>query len=91
MADRTAAGSDPGLAFVIAHYHPQGKLAADLFALIRHLSALASRVVLVSTCLSAVCTAKVRPFAQVIARENFGYDFWSYRVGLEALGGPARL
>jgi len=77
---------NPSLAFVIAHYHPEGRVNTDLRALVRSLSELTRRIVFVSTGISDEAAAQLRPFAQVIARENFGYDFWSYKVGIEALG-----
>lgn len=76
----------PSLAFVIAHFHPGGRVAPDLFALVRSLHHFTSRIVFVSTGISDAAAAELRPFAQVISRENFGYDFWSYKVGIEALG-----
>ncbi len=76
----------PGLAFVIAHFHSEGRLASDLLNLIQSLSQLTRRIVFVSTGLSAESAEKLRPFAQVIVRENIGYDFWSYKVGIQLLG-----
>lgn len=76
----------PSLAFVVAHYHPEGRLASDLFSLVEALATLTRRIVFVSTGLSDEAAQRLRPHAQVITRENVGYDFWSYRVGIEALG-----
>lgn len=76
----------PSLAFVVAHFHPSGRVAPDLFELVRSLSHFTRRIVFVSTGISGEAAARLGPFAQVISRENFGYDFWSYRVGIEALG-----
>ena len=78
--------SKPVTAFVVAHYHTSGRVSGDLRALIRELAALSARVVFVSTGLSEEAAEGLRPHAQVIIRDNFGYDFWSYRVGIEALG-----
>jgi len=77
---------DPTLAVVIAHFHPRGKVAANLFELVKHLATRTARLVFVSTGLSAQEAARLSNFAQVIVRENHGYDFWSYKVGIEALG-----
>jgi hypothetical protein len=76
----------PVLAFVVAHYHASGRVSADLRALVQALAALPARVVFVSTGISDESAESLRPHAQVIARDNVGYDFWSYRVGIEALG-----
>ena len=76
----------PALAFVIAHYHPAGRVPVNLLGLVRRMRRLTSRIVFVSTGITDEEAARVAPFAQVIVRENIGYDFWSYRVGIEALG-----
>ncbi len=82
---------DPRLAFVIAHYHPRGRLSANFAALIRHLSTLTPQVVVVSTGLAEEGREALRPFARVIVRENVGYDFWSYKLGIDALGDRSAL
>jgi lipopolysaccharide biosynthesis protein len=73
-------------AVVVAHFHPSGRLATDLYELVRELSRRGQRVVFVSTGLADEGAQRLAPHAQVIRRENFGYDFWSYRTGIEALG-----
>lgn len=75
------------LAFVVAHYHAQGKVPTNLYNLVRHLAELSNNIVFVSTNICESDVIKISPFAKVIARENFGYDFWSYKVGLESLEG----
>lgn len=77
---------DPKLAFVIAHYHPDGRVPRDLFNLVTYVSKLSDRVVFVSTNIAEAEIKKLSPYAHVIARENFGYDFWSYKLGIEVLG-----
>lgn len=77
---------DPKLAFVIAHYNPDGRVPRDLFNLVTYVSKLSDRVVFVSTNIAESEINKLSPYAHVIARENFGYDFWSYKLGLQALG-----
>ena len=76
----------PALAFVIAHYHPTGRVPQHLYDLIVRLHALSRRIVFVSTGISDDQIVRLEPFARVIRRENFGYDFWSYRVGIDSLG-----
>jgi hypothetical protein len=73
-------------AFVIAHFHPQGRVPLDLINLVRHLHERSERVVFVSTRLATAQVAILKSLATVIVRENVGYDFWSYKVGIEALG-----
>lgn len=71
---------------VIAHYHPKGKVAAHLHQLVAYLAQhVTTHVVLVSTGIAPAEVEVLRPHCQVISRDNFGYDFWSYKVGLEAL------
>jgi rhamnosyltransferase len=79
-------GKDAALAFVVAHYHPRGKLPAHLFNLVRYMATLTERVVFVSTGIRPPEAARLAPYAKVIARENVGYDFWSYKTGIDALG-----
>jgi rhamnosyltransferase len=76
-------------AVVVAHYHPNGRLAGDLLELVREFVRQDRQVIFVSTRLGEEGAARVAPYATVIRRENFGYDFWSYRVGLDALGNLA--
>lgn len=73
-------------AAVIAHYHAEGHLPRHLLALVRVLAARVGRIVFVSTGLSDAAAAELEPFAAVIRRENIGYDFWSYKTGIDALG-----
>ncbi len=78
------------LGVVIAHYDRAGRLARYLAEFVVHLRSLVPDIVFVSTGLGAAGAAKLEPHARVIVRENVGYDFFSYRVGLEALGDLAR-
>ncbi len=76
---------DPRRAFVIAHYDPVGRIALHLRALARHLASL-GRVVFVSTHLAPEEARSLPEAVQVIQRPNEGYDFFSYKRGIEALG-----
>lgn len=78
------------LAVVIAHYDPAGRLAEYLLRFLAHLQARAQRVVLVSTGLAVAPAARAGQYAQVMVRSNFGYDFWSYKLGIDALGDLSR-
>jgi hypothetical protein len=73
-------------AFVIAHYDPQGRVAAHLFALAR---ALPGPVVFVSTGISDAEADRLSAFAEVIRRPNTGYDFLSWQAGIDRLA-PTR-
>jgi len=70
-------------AWVVAHHHPQGRVAGHLAALVE---ALPGPVAFVSTNLTAEGAARLPSRAKVWTRPNEGYDFLSYRVGLERLG-----
>lgn len=73
-------------AVVIAHYHPEGRVAAHLVNFIAYISShVTPHIVLVSTGISDESRERVESYCQVIRRENIGYDFWSYKVGLQAL------
>jgi len=91
MSSGPGSGNDPTLAFVVAHFHPRGRVPANLLSLVRHFATLTRRVVFVSTGIAPEGVASLQPYAQVIARENFGYDFWSYKLGIDALGDRSSL
>ena len=76
---------DARRAFVIAHYDPGGRVAQHLRGLAAHLASL-GRVVFVSTNLDPEAARSLPPAAEVITRPNEGYDFFSYKRGIEALG-----
>lgn len=73
-------------AVVIAHFHPDGRVARGMVNLVRHLSKKARKTVFVSTGINDDGAESVGPYAEVVRRDNFGYDFWSYKVGVDALG-----
>ena len=70
-------------AFVVAHYDPAGRVGKHLRELVR---ALPGPVVFVSTKLSEPEAERMGEFARVVVRPNVGYDFLSYRTGIEAFG-----
>ena len=78
-------------AFVVAHYDPAGRVARHLRGLVTHLASL-GRVVFVSTNLAHSEAQALRATGiEVITRPNEGYDFFSYRRGIEALGDLAAI
>jgi lipopolysaccharide biosynthesis protein len=78
-------------AVVIAHYDHEGLVRDDLRALVHDLSSVADTVVFVSTGLTAAAARDLPPGVTTIVRENRGYDFYSYKVGIESLGDLGRL
>jgi hypothetical protein len=77
----------PRRAFVVAHYDPAGRVAWNLRDLVAHLATL-GRVIFVSTNLDENAARSLPAGVQVITRPNEGYDFYSYKRGIEALGDP---
>jgi len=79
------------LAFVIAHFHPNGKVDLSLQGLIKHFSTLTREIILVSTNINDDSKKSLTPYCKIIERENYGYDFWSYKVGIDAINNRYRL
>lgn len=73
------------IAFVIAHYHPKGHLTKNLFDHIKYIHRFAYHITFVSTKLSVIDSKRLQPYAHVIVRQNTGYDFYSYKMGLNAI------
>lgn len=80
------AGTNKRIACVLAHYRSDGLLGTSTRGLLEYLVRHVEHVVLVSTNLTEEQVRSVPADADVIVRENVGYDFYSYKVGLEALG-----
>lgn len=70
---------------VFAHYHTSGSVSENLVNLVEEFSKRVDQVVFVSTKLTETYQEILGSFAKVIVRENFGYDFWSYKVGLDSI------
>ncbi len=71
---------------MVAHFHPNGRVPTHLLEFLAYLRQHVNpHIVFVSTGLSDEAKALVEKCCPVIRRENFGYDFWSYKVGIEAL------
>lgn len=70
-------------AVVIAHYDPEGVVPLDLLEMISALKKKTNQIVFVSTNINKESTLLVKGLCDLITRENFGYDFWSYKIGIE--------
>jgi len=70
---------------LIAHYHSKGKIREDLCNFIKKASKSFKKIILISTKLNKNEKKKIDKFALIICRPNYGYDFYSYKVGLEKL------
>lgn len=74
------------IAIVVAHFHPDGRVARHLLEFIEFARKFVTpHIVLVSTNISEDSKLQVEEHCRVIQRDNVGYDFWSYKVGLESL------
>ncbi|HSH53531.1 MAG TPA: rhamnan synthesis F family protein [Methylotenera sp.] len=71
--------------FIIAHYDHEGHLAQHIIDHVRYISVFAKQVIFVSTHLKEEYTEVLAPYASILIRPNIGYDFWSYKLGLELI------
>lgn len=74
------------VAFILAHYHKDGVLQESMARILSAARAISDSVTLVSTNLSHDHAARINASIKVIVRENVGYDFYSYKIGLDHLG-----
>lgn len=72
-------------ALVIAHYNRAGNLRQDTLDALPVLQRHFEKIILVSTHLNTEAEQKVPPFVDVYKRDNVGYDFYSYRAGIQTL------
>lgn len=69
-------------ALIIAHFNILGALRSDTVESLSYFHNIYNRIILVSTCLSAEDKSKIPDYVEIITRENYGYDFYSYRQGI---------
>ena len=72
-------------ALVIAHYNKAGNLRQDTLDALPVLHRHFQKIILVSTHLNSEAEQKVPPFVDLYKRDNVGYDFYSYRQGMQSL------
>ena len=70
---------------IIAHYHQNGQLRSDLVNLIKLFHNDFKNIIVISTNLKNIEIKKIKKYATIITRENLGYDFYSYKVGIDYL------
>ena len=70
---------------LIAHYHQSGIIRKDLSNLIKTSNNYFEEVILISTKLTKFEKQKLPKFIKIIMRPNYGYDFYSYKVGINYL------
>jgi rhamnosyltransferase len=72
---------------VFAHFDPQGEAAPHVLRHLDALNAAADRVVIVTTAqLTSSARHALSAHGEVVERANEGYDFYSWRTGLEHIG-----
>lgn len=74
-------------AIIIAHHHPTGILRSDTIELLERVSLTFKKVLLISTFLKKDQLSFIPNNVEILIRENYGYDFFSYRIGILALLG----
>ena len=73
-------------ALVFAHYHRAGLLRSDTIEMLNYVGkTFFDKIVVVSTHLTDKEKSKISDFCEVIVRENIGYDFFSYSVGIQTV------
>ena len=72
-------------ALIIAHYHDRGILRNDTINFINSAKKSFKKIILVSTNLKKKELYKIDKKIKIIIRQNIGYDFYSYRVGINYL------
>jgi hypothetical protein len=70
---------------LIAHFHQDGLIRSDLVNLIKLFNKSFNQIIFVSTNLKNSEKKKIDKFAKIITRPNYGYDFYSWKVGLNYL------
>lgn len=72
---------------VFSHFDPDGVVAPHVRRYVQELSGAVDRTVIVSTAeLAGPEHAALADHGELIVRENTGYDFYSWKVGLERVG-----
>lgn len=71
---------------VMAHFDPAGELPPRTLRLMGQLLDVADRLILVSTGLRSDALELNDPRITLVSRPNIGYDFYSFKVGIEAIG-----
>lgn len=72
-------------ALVIAHFHQDGRLRADTLRFLEACRGIFKRLIFVSTNLTADQRSLLPDFVECHVRENIGYDFFSYRLGMRLI------
>lgn len=71
---------------VFAHYDKDGKLSDNTLRLIEGLETVCEKIIMVSTNLKREELSLLPKKVDCYIRENIGYDFYSYKYGIEKIG-----
>ena len=70
---------------LIAHYHKSGEIRDDLVNFIKESKKSFNKIIFISTKLKRIEHKKIYKYAKIISRPNYGYDFYSYKIGIKEL------
>lgn len=79
------------IAVVIAHYDVDGRVALDIIELIHALKKWTNFITFVSTNICKDDASKVSKMCELVVRENIGFDFSSYKVGIDLIKNKEKL
>ncbi len=68
---------------IFVHYHSRGFLRNDILNFLKKSDSLFKKIIFVSTNLKFNERKKIPKSIKIITRKNIGYDFYSYKCGLE--------
>ena len=68
---------------IFAHYHSSGLIRDDILDFFKKSKPFFDKVVLISTNLRKKEKKKIPKNISIIIRKNIGYDFFSYKIGLD--------
>ncbi len=68
---------------IFAHYHSSGLIRKDILDFLKKSKTFFHKIVLISTNLKKKEKKKIPKNIKVIIRKNIGYDFFSYKIGLD--------
>ena len=70
---------------VFAHYHAKGILRKDIINFFNKSKKIFTKIIFISTKIQQKELKKLPKNIKIISRKNIGYDFYSYKVGLNYL------
>ena len=80
-----------GTGAVFAHFDPGGEVSAYVHRYLAELAAAVDTLVVVSTAdLGAASRAELAAYGRLVVRPNVGYDFSSWKAGLDEIGALVR-